>query len=210
MFWAMPWLCTDAMEQKMAFIRQAQCLPKGGFAVLCRQFGIARKTGYKWRRRFAQDNRLRALQDRSRRPRRSPRRIAGALEERILELRQPDGWGARKIAHLLWEEGVRVSVATVHRTLLRHGRVHPLDRHAPALTRFERPAPNDLFQADFKGPMGRAGARDEPGGVLGARRGAAEDPRPGGGEQDPPQGRGCGPGGGVPKRAVPPRGRAPR
>jgi transposase InsO family protein len=166
MFWAMPWLCTDAMEQKMAFIRQAQGLPKGGFAALCRQFGIARKTGYKWRRRFAQDNRLRALQDRSRRPRRSPRRIAGALEERILELRQPDGWGARKIAHLLWEEGVRVSVATVHRTLLRHGRVHPLDRHAPALTRFERPAPNDLFQADFKGPMGRAGARDEPLSVL--------------------------------------------
>jgi transposase InsO family protein len=166
MFLDMSWLQTDAMEQKVAFITQAQKVPRGGFAALCRQFGIARKTGYKWRRRFAQDNRLRALEDRSRRPHRSPRRIAGSLVERILELRRPDGWGARKIAYLLWAQGVRVSVATVHRTLLRQGRVHHLDRHSPALRRFERPAPNDLFQADFKGPMGRAGVQDEPLSVL--------------------------------------------
>jgi len=166
MFLGMSWLQTDAMEQKVAFITQAQQVPRGGFAALCRQFGIARKTGYKWRRRFAQENRLRALEDRSRRPHRSPRRIEGWLEERILQLRRPDGWGARKIAYLLWEQGVRVSVATVHRTLLRRGRVHPLDQHPVALTRFERPEPNDLLQADFKGPMGRAGARDEPLSVL--------------------------------------------
>jgi transposase InsO family protein len=59
-----------------------------------------------------------------------------------------------------------VSVATVHRTLLRQGLVHRLDQHPPAPGRFERPCPNDLFQADFKGPMGRSGARDEPLSVL--------------------------------------------
>jgi len=157
---------TEPMEQKIAFISQAQNVVQGGFAALCRQFGISRKTGYKWRSRCRQAGSLTALAEHSRRPHRSPRRIAASLEERVLELRRPDGWGARKIAHLLWEQGIRISVATVHRTLLRHGKVHHLDRHAPALERFERPAPNDLFQADFKGPMGRAGAKDEPLSVL--------------------------------------------
>lgn len=162
----MSWLSTNAMEQKIAFITQLQDVPKGGFAALCRRFGIARKTGYKWRGRHRQEGRLGALEDRSRRPHQSPRRLAPSVVERILALRQPDGWGARKIAHLLWEQGLRISVATVHRTLLRQGRVHPLDRHPAALRRFERPAPNDLFQADFKGAMGRAGAQDEPLSVL--------------------------------------------
>jgi len=33
-------------------------------------------------------------------------------------------------------------------------------------TRFEREQPNDLFQVDFKGPMGRSEARNEPLSVL--------------------------------------------
>jgi transposase InsO family protein len=150
------------MEQKIAFISRALVTPRGEFSSLCRQFRIARKTGYKWLFRYRAAQSLSALSERSRRPRTSPTRIDGALEQRILALRAPDGWGARKIAHLLWEEAVRVSVATVHRTLLRRGAVHRIDQHTPAPERFERPQPNDLFQADFKGPMGRAGARDEP------------------------------------------------
>jgi transposase InsO family protein len=88
------------------------------------------------------------------------------LVERILALRSPDGWGARKLACLPWEQGGRVSVATVHRTLLRQAVVHRLDQHTPAWIRFERPQPNDLFQADFKGPPGRGELRDEPLTVL--------------------------------------------
>ena len=154
------------MEQRIAFISRALVTPRGEFSELCRQFRIARKTGYKWLTRYRTTPSVTALADRSRRPRRSPTRLPVSLEERILALRAPDGWGARKIAHLLWEEGVRVSIATVHRTLLRRGAVSRLDQHTPAPGRFERPFPNDLFQADFKGPMGRAGARDEPLTVL--------------------------------------------
>jgi transposase InsO family protein len=158
----MPWLEVRAMDQKIAFIKRLPTLGAGQFAGLCREFGIARKTGYKWRQRYRAAGSLTGLQEASRRPHRSPTRLAAPVAGRILALRAPDGWGARKIAYRLWAEGVRVSVATVHRTLLRAGEVHRLDQHTPALTRFERPAPNDLFQADFKGPMGRAGARDEP------------------------------------------------
>lgn len=154
------------MEQKIAFITQVQSLPRGGLAGLCRQFGISRKTGYKWLGRYRQQGGLTALAERSRRPWTSPRRTRGPLEERILELRAPDGWGARKIAHLLWQEGWRVSVATVHRVLQRRGQVHRLDRHTPAPGGFERAEPNELFQVDFKGPMGRSGVRDEPLSVL--------------------------------------------
>lgn len=162
----MPWLDTGPMEQKIAFVSRALVAPCGEFSALCRQFHIARKTGYKWLSRYRAAQSFSALADRSRRPRTSPTRIGGSLEQRIMELRAPDGWGARKIAHLLWEQGVRVSVATVHRTLLRRGAVYRIDQHTPAPSRFERPHPNDLFQADFKGPMGRAGARDEPLTVL--------------------------------------------
>lgn len=162
----MSWLHTDPMEQKIAFITQAHELPKGAMSELCRRFGISRKTGYKWRKRYQQEGGLTALQEHSRRPRRSPRRTEGLLEERILALRRPDGWGARKIAYLLWQEGWKVSMATVHRVLLRHGQVHSTDRHTVAPGRFERAEPNELFQVDFKGPMGRSGVRDEPLSVL--------------------------------------------
>lgn len=154
------------MEQKIAFITQVQNLSKGRMSSLCRQFGISRKTGYKWLKRYRQAGNLKALEEQSRCPRHSPKRTGEPLQERILALRAPDGWGARKIAHLLWQEGWQVSMATVHRVLLRHNRVHRLDQHSPALSRFERSAPNELFQSDFKGPMGRSGARDEPLSVL--------------------------------------------
>lgn len=150
------------MDQKQAFIAEALKLQAGEFAGLCRRFEIARKTGYKWLKRYRVEGSLTALVERSRRPLHSPTQIGVELEGRILALRSPDGWGARKIAYLLWEQGVQVSIATVHRTLLRHKAVHPLDQHQPAPSRFERSSPNDLFQADFKGPMGRGPARDEP------------------------------------------------
>ena len=154
------------MEQKIAFIAQVQKSSKGQMSWLCRQFGISRKTGYKWLKRYRQGGNLKALEEQTRRPRHSPRCTSQALAERILELRAPDGWGARKIAHLLWQEGWKISVATVHRVLLRRGEVHRLDQHGRALHRFERAEPNELFQADFKGPMGLSGARDEPLSVL--------------------------------------------
>jgi len=42
-------------------------------------------------------------------------------------------------------------VITIHRILLRHGLVAAEDRQRPALQRFERPQPNELWQMDFKG-----------------------------------------------------------
>lgn len=61
-------------------------------------------------------------------------------------------WGARKIARRLQDIGIAPPCAsTVHAILARHDRIdpHAKDRLAPG--RFEREAPNLLWQMDFKG-----------------------------------------------------------
>jgi transposase InsO family protein len=77
------------------------------------------------------------------------------LEQRVVELRQqrPD-WGARKLQYLLAGEKVRLPAGTIHRILLRYDLVREQDRHPAAVQRFERAAPNQLWQMDFKGPKG--------------------------------------------------------
>jgi transposase InsO family protein len=77
----------------------------------------------------------------------------------ILDLRRdkPD-WGARKLWKVLqgkhpeWENAV--STTTVHRVLDREGLIPAANRRSTALQRFERQAPNELWQMDFKGPQG--------------------------------------------------------
>src|ERR1700719_2528573 len=73
---------------------------------LCRRFGIAPKTGYKWLARYAQEG-ASGLEDRSRRPRRSPMRTGAEVERRVIELRleSRNSWGGRKLARLLQRQG---------------------------------------------------------------------------------------------------------
>jgi transposase InsO family protein len=77
------------------------------------------------------------------------------MEHRVVELRgqRPD-WGARKLQVLLAREGIVLPVITVHRILLRRGLVREQDRFRTAVERFERGVPNQLWQMDFKSPLG--------------------------------------------------------
>jgi transposase InsO family protein len=121
---------------------------------LCREFEISRPTGYQWLKRYRASG-VAGIRETSRRPQKSPKRTAAEIERRIGELRRerPD-WGARKLSVLLRQQGVAIPAATVHRVLLRLGLVRVEDRHCPALTRFEREEPNQLWQMDFKSPKG--------------------------------------------------------
>jgi transposase InsO family protein len=76
------------------------------------------------------------------------------MEEAVVTLRQryPD-WGARKLKALLRQRGIELARSTIHRILLRYGLVHEPEHPGPALQRFERSAPNELWQMDFKGPL---------------------------------------------------------
>src|SRR3977135_1710099 len=69
-------------------------------AELCREFGISRKTAYKWVARYNEDGPS-GLEDRSRVPHTHPSRIAPAVLETLLQARRSHpNWGARKI--LAW------------------------------------------------------------------------------------------------------------
>lgn len=146
----MPWRRVDVDEQRMQFVIRATSGSEA-MAALCREFGISRPTGYLWRWRYRQAGSLTGLAERSRRPRRSPRRTPPGQEQRVLALRQQTGWGARKLQVLLREEEqVELPVRTIHRILERGGAVSE-DVHGPAVQRFERSTPNELWQMDTKG-----------------------------------------------------------
>ena len=93
----MSWREQSTVKLRAEFVRLASDAGTNVRA-LCRRHGISPTTGYKWLARY-RDAGEAALRDRSRRPRRTPRRTAPDLEQRVLELRdrQPT-WGGRKLA----------------------------------------------------------------------------------------------------------------
>jgi transposase InsO family protein len=146
----MPWARTDVGEQRVKFVVRAAS-SKERMACLCREFGISRTTGYRWRRRFEQAGSVTGVLERSRRPRSSPLQTEPRKEERVVALRQEYGWGAKKIAVLLREEEAWLTVTTINRILKRQGLIGKKDSNPPALERFERSTPNELWQMDGKG-----------------------------------------------------------
>ena len=66
----MPWRETSPMEQRLEFVREYET---GLFTMteLAAQYGISRKTGYKWLDHYEREGAL-GLRDRSRRPHHSP------------------------------------------------------------------------------------------------------------------------------------------
>ena len=149
----MAWKTMDVREQRVKFVIEAS-LCRRPFGALCREFEITRPTGYLWWKRYREGG-LEGIAEQTRRPRASPGRTAGALEEQVkqLRLRYPD-WGARKLQELLRREGVALTASTIHRILRRQGLVRAGDRRVQALQRFEKSRPNELWQMDFKGPRG--------------------------------------------------------
>lgn len=145
----MPWREVSKMDQRREFVRLAE-QEGANRRELCRRFGIHPDTGYKWLERWRSGE---ELVDRSRRPHASPDRTPGETEASILAIRDAHpAWGARKIGRCLEREGLASpAVSTVHAVLQRHGRIGPRRGGEPADQRFEKPAPNLLWQMDFKG-----------------------------------------------------------
>jgi transposase InsO family protein len=149
----MAWGAVDVSEQRVRFVVRASRREKS-MQELCAEFAISRPTGYAWLRRY-QASGVAGVVEKSRRPHRSPGRTAREIEQRVKELRQQrSDWGARKLQVLLAGEGLTLPVITIHRILLRQGLVRPQDRHRRAVQRFARGTPNQLWQMDFKGPVG--------------------------------------------------------
>ena len=148
----MPWETRTPMRQRLAFVRRVK-EGAGNVSALCRQYGISRKTGYKWLERYEAEGEA-GLADRSRRPHHWPSRTEAAMEAAVLAVRASyPSWGGRKIRAYLQGRLAEVPAAsTVTAILRRHERLPTVTKQAaPAWQRFERQAPNELWQMDFKG-----------------------------------------------------------
>jgi len=138
------------------------------FSELCRRFNISRKTGYKWLNRYRQEGKA-GLGDRSRRPHRIVRQVSTSMEQEILKLRKGRYWGARKIRKRLQVLGRPAvpAASTITAVLHRHGMIDPdAPEGRKSWQRFERSAPNDLWQTDFKAPVKTLGGHLQPLTVL--------------------------------------------
>ena len=149
----MPWKQVSVMQSRLEFVREAE-REVVSVAELCRRFGISRSTGFAYLRRHREQG-AEGLQDCSRRPKASPRKSSAAIEAQVVALRQAHPrWGGRKLARRLRDMGVEgvPSASTVTEILRRHELIDPAEaaKHR-AFQRFERTAPNELWQMDFKG-----------------------------------------------------------
>ena len=153
----MPWRAASPMDQRTQFIadflRDALSLTE-----LCALYGVARKTGYKWIDRYLRHWPA-GLEERSRRPRRSPNQTSDEIVSAILAARRRHPtWGGKKLLALLHKRQPRWPLpgrSTACDILKRHGMV-PLRRQRRRIGHPSKPtslilAPNDLWSADYKG-----------------------------------------------------------
>jgi len=160
----MPWGSVSIMSLRLEFVMLAS-QEGANIRDLCRRYGVQPRIGYKWLERYAAEGRP-GLKDRSRRPHCSPDRTPGAMEELVLAIRdEHPAWGGRKIRRRLQDLGHEAvpSASTITEVLRRHGRIDDAAsaaRQAPL--RFERAAPNELWQMDYKGHFPMAAGRCHP------------------------------------------------
>jgi transposase InsO family protein len=152
----MPWKESSVMDERLSFV--ARLLEGESMSLMCREFGISRKTGYKIYDRYREHG-LEALTDRSRRPVRYANQLPAPIEAMIVGCKQEKPhWGARKLRELLVRRlagDVRVpATSTIHAVLHRHGlvKVPGRPRQRASGTPLSRGAePNALWCVDFKG-----------------------------------------------------------
>jgi transposase InsO family protein len=151
----MPWTECNRMDERLRFV--ARLLDGEKMAVMCREFGISRKTGYKIFNRY-KDVGLRGLEDRPRSPYRHPNKLPFQVEKAILRIkREHKTWGAPKIREKLIKEYPVIhppAASTIHAVLDRHGLVKRRKRRrykAKGTELNHVRSPNALWCADYKG-----------------------------------------------------------
>lgn len=152
----MPWKESRLMDERVRFIRR---LMEGErMTDLCEEFGISRKTAYKFRSRFLAHG-IRGLFDQSRRPNQHPHHTPKEIEKVILALRKSKpSWGPKKLKTKLEgiHPGLKIpSPSTIGEILRRYQiplRKRRLRKYVPWNNPLkESQEPNDIWCVDFKG-----------------------------------------------------------
>lgn len=164
----MPWIETDAMNERVKFI-SSYLAKEDSFLALCQKFRISRKTGYKWVERYERGG-VDELKERSRRPLNHPDAIRPEVIDKILALRAKHPlWGPKKLLVILQRREPQLllpAVSTTGLILKRKGCIKPKRkrfRSSPfraQLGSYDRP--NAIWCADFKGHFPVGGKRCHP------------------------------------------------
>lgn len=152
-----PWLEQRIVDQRREFVL-AHMRGDRSMTELCRSFGISRKTGYKWVKRFFELG-LPGLVDLSTAPARRPHALDSTTAEALVELRKKHPtWGPKKLLAVLSTKHPDVrwpAQSTVGALLKRRGLVQPKQRRrrTPRSTQplAAATAPNVVWCTDFKG-----------------------------------------------------------
>src|SRR4051812_47623213 len=109
----MPWKEVKIVESRVEFVRAVEKKRKS-FSSLCEEFGISRKTGYKWLNRYHEGGDIDALKDQSRRPDWSSLRTHPVLVHELcfLKKRYPH-WGPKKLLVKLSLKSQRYKIPSV-------------------------------------------------------------------------------------------------
>jgi putative transposase len=154
----MPWPEVTPVEQRLDFVRDYET-ELFTMTELTAQYGISRKTGYKWVARYAAEGTA-GLHDQSRRPQTSPQATDPDLVATLMAVRKRHPrWGAKKllaIAARREPDEAWPSRSTVCDLLTAHGLVVPRRRaqrsdHAPTPPLTTITAANQVWTTDFKG-----------------------------------------------------------
>jgi len=154
----MAWKNVRPMEERIRFVLEAE-QKQMQFSELCREYGISRKTGYKWVKRY-QDFGLFGIRELSRRPWHHPNQTEFWIEELIIkERRKHPSWGPKKLWKILEEKYGADTIpcaATIGNILNRNGlsrkrRIRRKTIGPNRSTRTEAAYPNAVWSSDFKG-----------------------------------------------------------
>jgi putative transposase len=145
------------MEERLEFMLLYES-ESWSMSDLCEMFGVSRKTGYKWLRRYGEIG-VDGLRELPRAPHRHPNAVALEIEAAIVALKQQrPRRGPKKLLALLQRQQpeqcwpVRSTIAAI---LKRHGLVRP-HRSCRKSPPYEQPfaglgRPNAVWSADLKG-----------------------------------------------------------
>lgn len=147
----MAWEERTVEKMREEFVRRVLAQERSK-AALCREYGISRVTGDKWIERFQSGE---TMADRSRAPHTIPGRVPAETEAEIVRIRRMyPALGAVKLRKIMQDAGCTElpCARTFNNIFARNGLIEPeASQAATPYRRFEKSAPNEMWQADFKG-----------------------------------------------------------
>ena len=139
------------VQKRLRVLEHAQKI--GNVRKTCRYFGIGRSSFYRWKRAFDRDGES-GLVNKPRVARNHPNQLSKEVVDRVLYLRKKYHLGPIRIVwYMARYHGIKISDASVYRTLCRHG-VNRLPRNVGLrkihTKRYQKQVPGHQIQVDVK------------------------------------------------------------